>query len=983
MQAHLLFRLVPLIMIGLLAAPLSTLELPGTLWLWILVVVFAESTGLATLLLARRGHLMSACLIWIFSIWSFTLLFVFAEGGIRAPARVFLLLIVLMAGLLLGIHWGIILAVLSVLACLGFAFLENAGYLAEPVIRETIFSNWASFVLQSIVGIALIITTSEALKAAFAQSQRELDERILAEKRALEIATRLASALETAELGLFDWRIQSGEFYLDERFRAITGIPAQLENRAYDYIVENLHPIDKERTLTQLQAHLDGKSDRAYGEFRLSSPEKNWKWIHTVARVIDRDIFGNPLRLLAVFQDITSLKNAQSELIESEAIFRAITENASDAIILAAGEQGQIIYANPKAEIISGYSSFELCQLSIIDLLRPDERDKVLDIYQRRIKGEQAPAVIETVFRKPGGSDIPVETTAAQIAWKGVPASLAIVRDISERKKREAEIILRQHELEILAALAADTREIDKLDELGELILRWSIDQLGMENGFLALLDAEKPLILAEYPFTIQPPASASSLDRIKAVALKASEPIFISNDSQDGYTPEWIAVDPSVWPEHSAGAILPLRAYGNTIGVMALFCPPPREFNTASRRMAVGMADLGANALDKLRTLATLETRVADRTRDLSVLYQVMTIANQPIPLEQMLDQALKLSLQAVNCTDGGISLVDRVSPPLKPILAQLGDYPAQVDQIERLVNQGLAAEIKLNNKPLLIADLGTDGRFKPIIPPGLQGELIGVPLRASRGVVGILWGWSDQSGRLTLEDLSLWVSIGERIGATVEIASLHDQALQLAVLDERQRLARDLHDAVTQQIYSLLLFAGGMKRAIQTHDQDASSVLIKRIEEIAQQALKELRLLIYELRPLDLQKVGLVDALRNRLESVEKRAGVRIRLAVENPPGLPPEIEEDLFRIAIEALNNSLKHAAASEIDVRLRDEDGRMVMEISDNGKGFTTGVVKEGGSGLGNMRDRARKIGAVFDLTTSPGAGTTISVKTKAV
>ncbi len=162
-------------------------------------------------------------------------------------------------------------------------------------------------------------------------------------------------------------------------------------------------------------------------------------------------------------------------------------------------------------------------------------------------------------------------------------------------------------------------------------------------------------------------------------------------------------------------------------------------------------------------------------------------------------------------------------------------------------------------------------------------------------------------------MEDVSLLVTIGERIGTTIENFRLRERTQTLAILEERQRLARDLHDSVTQQIYSLLLFAGGAKKAVQTIDPDSSLQLLKRIEEVSRQALKELRLLIYELRPLDLQQAGLIKALQQRLEFVEQRAGIQARLLASDEIKLPFSIEEDLFRMTIEALNNSLKHAAA----------------------------------------------------------------------
>ena len=255
-------------------------------------------------------------------------------------------------------------------------------------------------------------------------------------------------------------------------------------------------------------------------------------------------------------------------------------------------------------------------------------------------------------------------------------------------------------------------------------------------------------------------------------------------------------------------------------------------------------------------------------------------------------------------------------------------------------------------------------------------------MPLHASGKVLGLLWGYGNQVGHLTLEDVSLTLTIGERIGTTIENFRLRERTQTLAILEERQRLARDLHDSVTQQIYSLLLFAGGAKKAVQTVDAESSLQLLKRIEEVARQALKELRLLIYELRPLDLQQTGLAKAIQHRLEFVEQRAGIQARLLTGKDIQLPTYIEEDLFRMTIEALNNSLKHAAASEVLVCLQAVDGSVELEISDNGRGFDVDVQAAGGSGLQNMQERANKIGATLKIKSAPGDGTSIKIELEA-
>ena len=150
-------------------------------------------------------------------------------------------------------------------------------------------------------------------------------------------------------------------------------------------------------------------------------------------------------------------------------------------------------------------------------------------------------------------------------------------------------------------------------------------------------------------------------------------------------------------------------------------------------------------------------------------------------------------------------------------------------------------------------------------------------------------------------------------------------------------------------------------------------------RLGEIAQQALQEMRLLVYELRPLPLESEGLIGALEQRLETVERRAGLQARLLVEGEIELAADLEEEVYRIVQEALNNALKHARASEVLVSARVADDSVVFEVADNGQGFDPADTHEkGGLGLISMQERATKIGGQLTISSVPGEGTKVTI-----
>ena len=223
--------------------------------------------------------------------------------------------------------------------------------------------------------------------------------------------------------------------------------------------------------------------------------------------------------------------------------------------------------------------------------------------------------------------------------------------------------------------------------------------------------------------------------------------------------------------------------------------------------------------------------------------------------------------------------------------------------------------------------------------------------------------------------------MTMGHQVGLAIENARLYEQAHQVAILSERQRLARDLHDSVTQSLYGATLYASAANRLLAQGRGEQAQTILDDLERTTHEILKEMRLLIFELRPSVLQEQGIVAALRSRLDAVEGRASIATTLAVDGDPELSPAQEDAFYGIAQEALNNALRHAQASRIDVRLFRNDGATVLEIRDNGQGFQE-TESSNGLGLKGMQERAAEIGARLDISSAPGQGTRIQVEVAA-
>jgi signal transduction histidine kinase len=204
--------------------------------------------------------------------------------------------------------------------------------------------------------------------------------------------------------------------------------------------------------------------------------------------------------------------------------------------------------------------------------------------------------------------------------------------------------------------------------------------------------------------------------------------------------------------------------------------------------------------------------------------------------------------------------------------------------------------------------------------------------------------------------------------------------QAEELAAADERNRLARELHDSLTQTLYSLTLQAEAAARELATGTAAQTVEQLRAIRRMAQQALGEMRALLFELRPPDLEEEGLAGALQARLDAVEARAGLETALIIEGDEPLSANVEDGLYLIAQEALNNVLKHAQARHVTVSLRNKNGVIVLEVADDGGGLElTASRTHSGMGLRSMEERATQLGGTLRVRSTPGAGTHILVE----
>jgi GAF domain-containing protein len=226
---------------------------------------------------------------------------------------------------------------------------------------------------------------------------------------------------------------------------------------------------------------------------------------------------------------------------------------------------------------------------------------------------------------------------------------------------------------------------------------------------------------------------------------------------------------------------------------------------------------------------------------------------------------------------------------------------------------------------------------------------------------------------------DIEVALAIARSAALAVENARLYEQAQRLAVSEERNRLARELHDSVTQSLFSMTLICQALPRILD-RDPERARERLDRLNELGRGALAEMRALIFELRPAALEDEGLVTALRKHVDAFQSREAILVEFEVEGERRLPAAIEEGIFRVAQEALNNVAKHAAAARVLLRLKLGEAQAELTVADDGRGFDLEAPHGGRRTLGltSMEERASILGGRYTITSATGRGTTVSL-----
>jgi signal transduction histidine kinase len=505
------------------------------------------------------------------------------------------------------------------------------------------------------------------------------------------------------------------------------------------------------------------------------------------------------------------------------------------------------------------------------------------------------------------------------------------------------------------------------------------VTAVGVPYCGIYLMDAERRVLVPRAvrgPLTVVRPDVFRerhldpAVDSLAGEALQRQAPAVCYDAEAD---PRLSRETVQAWNIKSVLAV-PIRVSQQVLGVAILSTSSDyRHFTSDEIELVWGIANSAALAVDKARLYEETRQRLAESQG----LQRVAAALLHKVSLEGVLEIVCTEAQQLTGAAGSAVLLLEEGT--WLRVAHSTGTSPASFDRIP--VKGSFAGIAVRRDETFLTNDPA--GEAYEYLRGKRPTAFLAMPLHANEKVIGVL-EVLDKPGGFMKDDVRIVSLFANQAAINIEHARLNQQAGQLAVLEERQRLARELHDSVVQSLYSMTLYADAAALAFVAGQQDVTVNHLQELRDTARSAMHDMRLLIFELHPPALEQEGLVMALQIRLAAVEARAGLQTELTVEGERRLSIVIEQELYRIAQEALNNVMKHAGAQHVTIRWQFTDTTVCLHVRDDGIGFDPLTARNaGGMGLRSFEERAAKVGGQVTVESSPGEGTvvTVSVKTR--
>jgi signal transduction histidine kinase len=425
----------------------------------------------------------------------------------------------------------------------------------------------------------------------------------------------------------------------------------------------------------------------------------------------------------------------------------------------------------------------------------------------------------------------------------------------------------------------------------------------------------------------------------------------------------------------------VPIVVNDELFGVFGVNYRTPRKLSGEEERVLSALAHRAAVAIEHARLYHESERRLLE----LEALYRADETLHRSLRLDEVLRSLGEVAHEVLIADKTTVNVWDAERQEL--IGSTAIGFSAETTDVPLVAGVDLPLNSVLNADVFVVPDASSDpyfasARMREIIRREGIKSLVGAPIIVAGQPFGLFAVAFCSPHTPSTDERRLVHAIAQRAGVAIHNARLFEQAQQVATAEERQRLARELHDAVTQTLFSASLIAEVLPRLAERNPEEGR----RRLEELRQLtrgALAEMRTLLLELRPAALMDTPFPQLLNQLAEASASRGSLQIHVDTEGEGALPADLQIGLYRIAQEALNNIHKHADADLAEIRFRKRGSRVDLRISDDGRGFDTSSTPPGHFGLAIMRERARALGAQLRLDSRPGAGTRIDVHWRGV
>jgi PAS domain S-box-containing protein len=832
---------------------------------------------------------------------------------------------------------------------------------------------------------------------------------------------RFRTVVENSRDGINMLDLATGRYiFMSPAQQELTGFsPEELNNLPAEEALARVNPDDREISISQQKAIAEGALEGMTVEYRWKVKSGEYRWFSDSRRVV-RDENGRAIALVGVSRDITEAKQAEEALRESQhreqqraAELEAVLGAVPAAVWIAHDPECLHITGNRAADEVLRIEQGGESSLTAPIAARPRNFWAVRD--GRELTGEELP--VQQAARGIAASNAEFTLVFddgairhmlgnASPLWdeQGHPrGSVAAFVDITDRKVMEGTLRASEEKYRLLFQNMAEGFALYELlyDERGEPT-DWRV--LEVNDAYTRHTGLDREQVVGRRISELFPAAIPEYLSRFSAVVATQTPTEFETYaKAVDRY--QHVTTFPA-GGHRFASTIEDIterrqveQTLRKTYEELELRVRERTAELESTNLMLLGEIRERKRAEEEIRqSEQRLELRVNERTQELATLLDISNTVALTMDLEPLLALILE-RLRDVVDYDGGAAF-SLEAGALKPVFHRGIIPPGELLRIGSHLEQAVLGHAVIEgSEPMILADVQGEPVLREVFRraagasfdelAGVVRAWLAVPVTIKQQVYGVLYLYHRQPDCYAEGQARLALPFGNQAAVAIENARLYAQAQSLAAVEERQHLARELHDAVTQTLFSASLAAEVLPR-LWDRDRDAGRLCLSEVRQLTRGALTEMRTLLLELRPAALIESELGALLRQLAESHTSR--VRIPTTVETAPScpLPAKVQIALYRIAQEALNNAEKYAEARQVVVSLKcvppGEAGHtgpyardVELSVADNGRGFDPDAQPPTkGLGLGIMRERAEAAGAVFELQSRPGQGTRITV-----